>query len=271
MMGGMPIRAAALYIYPIKACRGIAVPRAEVAERGFRRDRRWMIVDAGGVFVTQRQRPSLALVSVALDGDRVGERMVVSAPDLDPLELPAEHEAGAPRPVQVWRHRGQGLRHDEGSAWFSRYLGGDHQLVYMPESHRRRVDPQHGRRGDVVSFADGYPFLLTTQESLDDLNRRLSAPVGMERFRPNIVVAGGAPFAEDGWSKLAIGPVGFRVAKPCERCVVTTVDPSTGKPGREPLRTLATFRADGARVLFGVNLVHEGTGTITVGDAVAVA
>jgi uncharacterized protein YcbX len=260
----MSVGVTALHIYPIKGCRGISVARADVEPRGFARDRRWMVVDGDGTFVTQRQRPRLALVRVELDGDRLR----AAAPGLPELALPLEHDRGPRRDVEVWRDRGAAVAHLEGSAWFSEFLGAPHELVYMPDEHRRPVSGAGGASGDLVSFADAYPFLLVGQASLDDLNRRLPTPVGVERFRPNIVVAGAGSFAEDRWSRLTVGAVRFRVAKPCERCTVTTVDPLTAMTGPEPLRTLATFRAVDGHVLFGVNLIHEGTGEIAVGDPV---
>jgi uncharacterized protein YcbX len=262
----MSVGVTALHIYPIKGCRGISVARATVVPRGFARDRRWMVVDGDGTFVTQRQLPRLALVHVELDG----ERLRATAPGLQELTLPLDHDDGPRREVEVWRHRGEAVRHHEGSAWFSEFLSGQHELVYMPDEHRRPVSGVGGAGGDLVSFADAYPFLLVGQASLEELNRRLDAPVGMERFRPNIVVTGAAPFAEDGWSRLTVGAVGFRVAKPCARCVVTTVDPLTATRGPEPLRTLASFRAVDNQVMFGVNLIHEGSGEIAVGDRVMI-
>jgi uncharacterized protein YcbX len=265
---GAPI-VTALYVYPVKGCAGIRVTHAEVVARGFARDRRWMIVDADGMFVTQRTKPRLALVRTTLDGDDI----VLEAPGLPTLRLPVRHEAGERRAVQVWSHVGAAVVHPEGSGWVSRYLGAPHGLVYMPDDHLRQVSPERARPGDVVSFADGYPFLLISEASLGALNARLPAPLAMTRFRPSVVVAGCAPFAEDGWAQLRIGALGFRGVKRCERCVVTTVDPETGQGGVEPLRTLATFRrspGEGNQVWFGMNLIHDGAGALAVGDAVTV-
>lgn len=139
----------------------------------------------------------------------------------------------------------------------------------MPESTERTVNPAYGRLGDIVSFADGYPFMLLSQASLDDLNARLPVPLPMRRFRPNLMVAGATPFAEDTWKRVRIGNVVFRVAKPCERCIIPTVDPQAGVfAGKEPLRTLATYRKVGSKVLFGQNLIAEGMGVLRVGDSV---
>jgi len=152
--------------------------------------------------------------------------------------------------------------------WFTRLLGVRSQLVYMPDDVVRPVDPTYGVSTDRVSFADGFPFLLISQESLDDLNRRLAVPLPMNRFRPNLVVSGCAPFAEDGWPGFAAGGVEFRVVKPCARCVITTTDQATGERGREPLRTLATYRNVGGKVMFGQNVIHRGTGSLELGNRV---
>jgi uncharacterized protein YcbX len=252
----------ALYVYPIKACRGVRVDEWPVVERGFEADRRWMIVDAAGTFVTQREVARLALVTTAFDG----ASLRVTAPGLAPLLLPRAYEVEATRAVRVWGDELLGCVHAEGSAWFSEYLGAPHELVYMPDAQRRPVNPARARAGDIVSFADGYPFLLISEASLADLNRRLPQPVTMERFRPNIVVDGTTPFAEDDFAELRMGGISFRGVKRCDRCSVTTVDLETGKAGREPLRTLATFRLQDSKVWFGMNLIHDGPGVLRVGD-----
>jgi uncharacterized protein YcbX len=153
-------------------------------------------------------------------------------------------------------------------AWLTDQLGTPCRLVHQPTESVRPLATGRSRGGEHVSLADAYPYLLTTEASLSDLNQRLDRPVGMERFRPNLVVEGATPWSEDGWQRLQIGAVTFRVAKPCERCRVTTVDPDTGETGPEPLRTLATFRRHGDGVVFGVNLVAETNGPLRLGDPV---
>lgn len=233
--------------------------------RGFAADRRWMIVDAHGKFVTQRELPQLALVDVALETDQLR----LSAPGQPELVLPLEHERGEPVTVEVWRDQALGMAHALGSVWFSNYLAGPHQLVYMPEHHQRAVNPARAQPGDIVAFADAYPFLVISEASLADLNARLEVPVVMERFRPNIVVSGSEPFAEDDYARVKIGQIAFRGVKRCERCVVTTIDPSTGERGKEPLRTLAKYRTQDQKVWFGMNLIHDGVGSLRVGDSVS--
>ena len=254
----------ALYVYPIKSCRGLRVPEWAVGARGFVADRRWMIVDAAGQFVTQREHPRLALVDVAL----AGNELRLDAPRAGELALPLADESGEPREVRVWQDRALGLAHERGSAWFSRYLGAAHELVYMPDRHRRQVNPARAEPGDLVGFADAYPFMAISEASLAALNARLEVPVQMERFRPNIVIAGAAPFAEDGYTRVRIGEISFRGPKRCERCVVTTIDPRTAERGPEPLRTLAKFRLQDHKVWFGMNLIHDHPGVLRVGDRV---
>jgi uncharacterized protein YcbX len=264
------VRLAALTRYPIKSCRGIAVDRARVSRRGIEDDRRWMIVDPEGSFVTQREEARLALVDVALEGSALR----LAAPEMPALEIPARLREGARREVVVWRSTVDAIPCAEAGAWMSRFLGRDVAVVYMPDDVRRELDPDFARAGDHVSFADGYPLLLASESSLDDLCARLPEPVPMSRFRPNVVVEGLAPWAEDELAAITIGALRFRAPKPCDRCVVVTIDPETAVAGKEPLRTLATFRRRDGKVLFGVNLIpdlaDDATAELAVGDPIRV-
>ena len=255
-----------IFVYPIKACAGFALQQAAVVERGLAFDRRYMLVDRTGTFVSQREVPKLCLVQCRLEGPR----LCVSAPGSGELELPTQlPDVGFPaQPFRVWGSTGHGLRHPEGSRWFSDFLNDDVSLLYMPDAERRAVNPKRAQPGDIVSFADGYPVLLLSEASLADLNRRLSAPVDMRQFRPNLVLAGCEPYAEDHFEAVAIGNVTFRGVKRCERCVVTTIDPNTAVRSQEPLRTLAGYRREGGKIWFGMNLIHDGYGTLAVGDVV---
>ena len=256
------IRVSRLFIYPVKSCRGIALDEAEVVVTGFAHDREWLVVDRSGAFMTQRDWPGLARVEVALTTD--GLRL--AAAGLPPLAVAAGADDGS-RTVTIWGDRCVALSAGPGPAgWFSELLGASCELVRLPPSSERPVDPRFAAANDRVGFADAFPFLLLSEASLAGLNRRLERPLTMDRFRPNIVIDGCGPHAEDGWSRIAIGGVGFRVVKPCARCVITTIDQRTGERGREPLRTLATYRLVGHKILFGQNLVHEGRGTIRVVD-----
>lgn len=259
------VRLSGIFIYPIKACAGISLEHADVVERGLSLDRRYMLVDRAGTFVTQRQVSRLCLAKTALDGTS----FVVSATGHPPLELPQRLEPGTleSRAYEVWGYHGPALRHEPGSRWFSEFLDDDVSLLYMPDQERRPVNPSRARPGDVVSFADGYPLLVISEASLADLNSRLAAPLEMRRFRPNLVLADCEPYAEDHFTSLRVGEVSFRAVKRCDRCVVTTIDPDTGERGREPLRTLASYRLEDGKVWFGMNLIHDGPGHLALGDA----
>ena len=267
----VPPHIARCVVYPVKSAAGIALERAEVDDFGFRFDRRWMVVDPGGRFMTQREYPELALIRMAF----AGERLVLSARGMPDLDLPlSPQDPGERELVTVWRDevpaQPQGPR---ASRWLSEALGTPCRLVFMHPDGERPVrvggmdDSVPGAR---VGFADAFPFLLVTAAAVDDLNARLADPVSADRFRPNIVVGGAAPHAEDDWSRIRIGDVEFDVVKPCRRCTTVTVDQETGRAGPEPLRTLATYRRRGNEVNFGQNLVHRSRGWLRVGDAVEV-
>ncbi|MFN6963124.1 MAG: MOSC domain-containing protein [Pyrinomonadaceae bacterium] len=265
------MRLSEINIYPVKSLGGIRLDEAVAEARGLRYDRRWMLVDGEGRFLSQREQPRMAAIRIRMDGDGLvascgAESVLVPFPD--PGREPD-------RRVKVWSSSVKAVSYDEEiDRWFSQALAVDCRLVAMTERSIRRVNPFYAvrRSQDQVSFADGYPLLLTGQGSLDELNSRLSSPVTMDRFRPNLVVEGAAPFAEDEWKKVRIGSTVFHVVKPCARCVITTIDQATGvKTGPEPLKTLATFRSRGNKVIFGQNLISdEPGGTLAVGDPVEV-
>lgn len=259
------MRLTQLLVYPVKSLGGIALAESLVEARGLRHDRRWMVVDPGGRFLTQRELPRMALVSPSLAEDALR----LDAPGMPTLPVPPALGDAAPVSVRVWRSVCDALPvGGDADGWLSECLGTPARLVFMPDTTRRAINPDHSRPGDVVSFADGYPFLLIGEASLADLNARLDAPVGMGRFRPNFVVSGGPAYAEDGWARVRIGGAAFRVAKPCDRCGLTTIDPATAARGTEPLHTLAGYRTVEKKVLFGQYLIAEGEGVVRVGDGV---
>jgi uncharacterized protein YcbX len=261
----MALRLTGLNIYPIKATAAIALAESDVDDFGLSYDRRWMVVNPSGEFLSQRIHPRLALVSAAIDGDTLR----ITAPEMPPLETALHPKETVRSRVAIWGDFCVATWVGESAAgWFSEFLDCTCSLVHMPDRVARPADPAYAPKGSRVSFADGYPFLLVSEESLSDLNRRLSEPVPMNRFRPNLVVAGGEPYAEDEWADIEIGGLGFRVAKPCGRCVVTTTDQATAERGKEPLRTLATYRKRDGEVMFGQNVVHRGRGRLRVGDPV---
>lgn len=261
-----------LHIYPIKSAAAVDLTQSRVDELGLLHDRRMMVVERTGRMVTQRGAPRLALVRPVFDGDRV----VVSAPGMPDLAFERDPGDGIPLDVEVWGDWCRATRAPrEVDRWFSAFLDREVRFVHLPATTVREVDPTFAPPGSRVGFADGFPFLMTTEASLADLNARLSAlvppsPIPMDRFRPNLVISGAGAWDEDGWRELRIGTLRFVVAKPCARCVITTVDQRTGETSREPLETLASFRKAGNKVLFGQNLVHKNRGFLHVGDDVEV-
>jgi uncharacterized protein len=257
------IRLTAIRRYPVKSCRGHDLDTATVEPWGLAGDRRWMLVDDEGVAVTARQQPRMLLVTPLPHGD--GLR--VTAPGAAPLEV-ARPQAGPLIDVQVWADKvaampADGRAHD----WFSAVIGVPLRLVHLDDPTRRPTDAGYGLDADRVSFADGYPLLVATEESLSAVGSTLS----MIRFRPNLVVAGARAWAEDGWRRIRVGGATFRAVKGCSRCVLTTIDPDTAEKGHEPLRTLAALRRWDGKVWFGVNLVPDTPGAVLhVGDPVEV-
>ncbi len=261
------VKLASMHVYPIKSCAGISVEAWEVDDFGLRYDRRWMVVTAQGQFLTQRELPAFAQVRAAI----APPHLRVTAPGQGELVVALEPLGGRPIATRVWEDALAVVAPDHtADAWFSDYLGHEVMLAYMPERVVRPVDAHYAPDGGRASFADGFPFLLVGEASLTALNARLATPVPMNRFRPNLVVSGSGPFAEDDWRHITIGCIPMQVVKPCARCVVTTTDQETLERGQEPLRTLAAFRRQEQKVMFGQNVVHYGTGVLRVGDVVAI-
>ncbi len=253
-----------LYVYPVKSLGGISLASGELCETGLLHDRRWMLIDNNGVFLSQRTVPALALLQVALFSDHL---MVTHKHDIHtPLYIPLTTKADTHIPVSIWDDVCPAIVVADAGAWFSEVLQMQVRLVYMPDSAKRLVDPEFAANGEVVSFADAYPFLLVGQSSLIDLNSRLPIPVPMDRFRPNIVFTGGEPYVEDTFQQFKIGDTQFHCVEPCARCVLTTINQQTAAKGKEPLKTLATYRTVNNKVLFGQNVVHSGTGRLSIGD-----
>lgn len=255
-------------IYPIKSLKGISLNEAKVEDRGLQFDRRWMIVDEDWKFFTQREFPVMATIAVGVTSDGLRVTSGIEAE----MKIPFEPDKGERGIATVWNSSVDVVAYIGAvSEWFSDAIGKKCMLVLMPEGSKRQVNADYAvRQGDVVSFADGYPFMLIGEGSLADLNSRLDVPVPMNRFRPNLVVAGSSAFEEDSWKRIQIGSTEFHVVKPCARCVITTVDQATGeKNGKEPLKTLSAYRNSNGNVLFGQNLIAETVGgTVRVGDEV---
>jgi uncharacterized protein YcbX len=261
-----------IHIYPIKSLGGISLQEAIVEPRGLRYDRRWMLVDAEGRFVSQREIPEMALLRTAITPSYL-EVYHKNNPD-DRVQIPLEiqPEAFPKIMVEVWSDRcAARLLEEPIHAWFSRVLKQPVRLVYMPDTTRRRADGRYAPAGQVVSFADGFPFLMIGESSLADLNSRLEQAVPMDRFRPNLVFTGAEAYEEDQWSDFTILDQPFRCVKPCARCVMITTDQETAARHAEPLKTLSKYRKNGNKVLFGQNVIWLGekNALIRVGDRMA--
>jgi len=268
-------RITGLFIYPVKSLRGHAVPVAELDALGFVGDRRFLVIDETGKFQTQRTLPRMACIDAGLGTGT----LTLSAAGAGSVTVSTRSDPAAPlRTVSVWKH--EGLQAEdcgpEAAAWLSAFLGLKLNLVRIGEKFHRAVTKPAARPGDRVHFGDAAPLLIISRASLDDLNDRIVShhgePVPMDRFRPSLVVSGCPPFAEDTWSELHIGEIILRHGGPCARCIVTTTDQRTGERGKEPLKTLATYRRDPIEttdVNFGVNLIHTTKrGVLRVGDEV---
>jgi uncharacterized protein YcbX len=258
--------------YPVKSMRGEALPSATVEPWGLAGDRRWMVIDGTGDCVTAREYPSMLLLTPSLRQDG----LELAGPDREPLLVPTPREADAKVSVHGREPFAASAAPHEAHAWLSDYLGADVRLVYSDDPTRRSLNPRFSLPTDSASFADAYPLLLTTEESLAQLNGWIAAgprpqegPLPMNRFRPNVLVGGAAPFAEDTWRRVRIGAATFRTPKGCDRCVMTTTDAVTAARGKEPIATLARHRRWDGATWFGMNLIPDTPGvTISEGDEV---
>ena len=264
------MRVSGLWIYPIKSCRGVAVDKLVLDDRGPINDRRWMIVDEDSHFVSQREAPRLAVIDVAMDNGQLR----VSAPGAG--ELRFDMDSGNGRMTCTVFRDAVDLLHvsQEADAWFSSFLDMHCRLMRMDAETERVIDRDYAPERRLVSLADAFPMLLIGTGSLELLNEKLTArgesPLPMGRFRPNLVVSDTQPHQEDFWSRIMIGEVECAVVKPCARCTIPTVDIDTGVAGVEPLRTLASYRKQGSKVYFGQNVIHCAAGIIRKDDAVSI-
>lgn len=269
-MTGAPYRVAALFRYPLKSAAGVPCDEVELDRFGVRDDRRWMMIDRAGRPLTQREHPALALLRASPTETGLAVRWTGPG-TVASIEIERPSRTACRRPVTLWGDTVHLPRADDAANdWLSDVLDREAHFAWMPGDVERPVNPRYAEPEDRTSLTDGYPLHLVGSGSLDDLNVRLETPVGVERFRPNIYIEGPPPFDEDGWHEVRVGGCTVRVVKPCPRCAVTTVDPSTGERGKEPLRTLSGYRQREGGVMFGQNALHEGAGTMRVGDPVEV-
>jgi len=261
------MKLSAITIYPIKSTKGISLKSASVAPRGLDHDRRWMLIDQQNQFITARAFPQLLQVEVSISN----RQLQLKAPEMATQHLPIHPAEENEIEVIIWRDACKALTmNQEINQWFSRYLGVPCRLVYLPDSSHRPVDAHFGAPGDEVSLADGFPLLVISESSLEDLNRRASEPLVMRRFRPNLEISGSGAYEEDQWHRVTIGNVEFEAVKPCSRCIITTIDPETGVKSHngEPLRTLSSYRKTDDKVFFGMNLIPRSSGLIYLDDPV---
>lgn len=241
--------------------------------KGLQFDRRWMLVDEAGTFMTQRVLPKMALFKLSINDDRISIRyQPVGASVFESIVLDTTRPAdGGNIGATIWNDAVDTIEVDPKiSKWFSEKLEMTCRLVVFPEPNARLVEKEYRLDHEHVSLADAYPFLIIGQSSLDDLNNRLEQQVGINRFRPNFVFTGGSPYEEDQWKDFAIGDIKFIGVKPCARCVLTTVDQETATKGTEPLATLSKYRRKENKVLFGQNVLPIGDtgGYVYEGDRI---
>ena len=249
-----------IFIYPIKSCAGIEVSEARVTARGLQYDRHWMFVDESGLFVTQREEPRMSQIQLSSMPNGFEASFEQKRIHLDPTEL------GPLQRVRVWKDEVDAIVcRPEVNEWFSNVLERPVRLVRMGDDCRRLVDQEFAGADDIVSFADGFSFLLLSRASLAELDRRMPLAGDVLRFRPNLVIDGVDAHAEDHMGDFSISNIHFRCVKPCSRCVIPTIDPATGDKEPEINRILSQYRKFDGKILFGQNLVHKGSGTLKTG------
>lgn len=255
-----------IWTYPVKGLGGVSLQSATILQKGLEHDRRWMLINEDGLFLTQRTHPRMALFKTLLHNDHLEVRHGAHA-----VQIPFINAAHDSHRTKIWKDDVSVIPVNAGyDRWFSQQLGVRCRLVEFPEDNPRPVESGYAKGVTHVRLQDAFPFLAIGQSSLNELNTKLDTAIPMNRFRPNLVFTGGAPHEEDTWKEITIGDLPFKGTRQCVRCTVPAVDQDTGIPGKEPLRTLATYRADGNKILFGMNLIGPGHGEISVGDAIRV-
>ncbi len=257
-----------LYIYPIKSCKGISLQETELDAKGFKYDRRFMFVDENGQMLTQRVHNKMALIECVIRNDE----LLIKSDGYQQISVPLEPKAGSKTKAQVWSDMCKALKVSrEADEWISDFLDLKASLVYMPSETKRVVDTRYNTSKATTTFTDGFPILLISQASLDDLNSRLAESITMNRFRPNLVVTGFTSFQEDEIDAFEINGLKFEVKKPCARCVMTTINPLTAQKGAEPLKTLAKYRTKNNKIYFGQNVIHlNHEGRIALDDKISI-
>ncbi len=256
-----------IFVYPVKSLAGFQVAEWPVDKTGLRYDRKWMLVDDSGQFLSQRRLPKMALIKTRIHN----QQLLLSTAGQSDLVLPLNSEEGEDIMVQIWKDcclaKTVGAFADN---WLSRVLGSSCRLVYFSERQVRKVDPNYATETDQTAFSDGFPFLIVSENSLQALNHAMALELDMIRFRPNLVAAGCVSYAEDYWRQIVINGISFRLPKPCSRCSVPTIDPVTALSDKEPLATLSRLRKWQNKVYFGQNALHDSLGVLTAGSEIQI-
>lgn len=253
-----------LFIYPVKSFAGISVEQSELDDMGLKYDRRWMVVSPEGVFITQRTVPKMSMIHTQINKGK----LILSTEGKVSHEVPEISSTSKKLEVNVWNDNVLATKvGDDTDKWISDILGFDCHLVYIEDEVIRQCDLDFSEEGERTGFADGFPILIISEESLTDLNNRLESPVDMRRFRPNIVISGIEAFAEDKFSNFSINNVEMKAVKLCSRCPMPMVDPDLGeRTSPEPILTLSKYRKWDNKIFFGMNIIHKNQGEISVGD-----
>ncbi len=255
-----------IYVYPVKSLAGMSVDTWPVDSKGLRYDRKWMLIDQNNRFLSQRRLPAMALIKTHISN----HELILSTSAENQIFLPLQADSANSIEVSIWNDRctARVINHKV-NQWLSDFLHTDCRLVYQPDDGIRKVDPVYARTTDQVAFADGFPFLIISDSSLQSLNKAMQQDLSVSRFRPNLVVSGCREYAEDSWREITINRINFRLPKPCSRCSVPTINPETAETGQEPLTTLKRLRKWNNQVFFGQNALHDcSDGKLSVGDIV---
>ncbi len=256
-----------IYVYPVKSLAGIQVNQWPVDKTGLRYDRKWMLINAEGKFLSQRSLPKMALIKTAISG----EKLRLSVGNEAGAEINLNSSDGDEVQVEIWQDNCIAKTASlHASQWLSRFLDMPCRLVYHPEEQVRKVDPDYANAKDETAYSDGFPFLIASESSLQALNQAMSMDISMLRFRPNLVVAECDSYAEDFWRQITINGISFRLPKPCSRCPIPAIDPDTAIVGKEPLTTLARLRKWQNKVYFGQNALHDNLGVLSTGSEIRI-
>ncbi len=258
-----------LYVYPIKSLGGVSLSSVNISDRGFEYDRRWMLIDENNHFLTQREFPVMALLQVEIMTN--GLKVFHKENETDFILIPFKPLMNERVNTNIWGVPCNPLLvSDAADKWFSEALNSPCRLVYMDDDTQVMIDERYNINNSLTSFSDGFPILMISEASLEDLNSKASEQLPMNRFRPNLVIKNSTAFEEDRMKEFVINGITFHGAKPSARCVMTTINQSTIEKGKEPLKTLATYRSMNNKIYFGENVIAESTGTINVGDSIAI-